>query len=173
MTAVTEQLAWHVVHAQHNREGLAAAELARQGFRVFLPLFLKTRRHARRVTQVEAPLFPGYLFVAIDAARQRWRSINGTRGVLRLVTSHDAPSPVASRIVEDLLARRDGKGYIPMPVRTMPAPGSTVRVLQGSFSDALGLFEDVKGAERVAILMELLGRKVRVMLDHAWIEAAA
>ena len=32
----------------------------------YLPRYLKRRRHARRVDIVAAPLFPRYLFVAID-----------------------------------------------------------------------------------------------------------
>ena len=42
-------------------------------------------RHARKILNVRAPLFPGYLFVSLDLTRDRWRSINSTYGVLGLI----------------------------------------------------------------------------------------
>jgi transcriptional antiterminator RfaH len=45
-------------------------------------------------------------------------------------------------------------------------------VLGGAFCDALGLFEGIRDQERVAILLDLLGRKVRVVLDMNIIDAA-
>jgi transcriptional antiterminator RfaH len=40
------------------------------------------------------------------------------------------------------------------------------------FSDCLGLFDGMGDRERVAILLELLGRKVRVVLDEELVVAA-
>ena len=45
-------------------------------------------------------------------------------------------------------------------------------MLEGAFCDALGLFEGITGQQRVAILLDLLGRKVRVVLDIEAIDAA-
>jgi transcriptional antiterminator RfaH len=42
----------------------------------------------------------------------------------------------------------------------------------GVFSARLGLFEGVTDSERIAILLDMLGRKVRVVLDADAIEAA-
>ena len=66
---------WYVVQTQVNGELKAAQNLMRQGFEVYLPCYLKRRRHARKIDLVSKPLFPRYLFVAIDVATQRaWRS---------------------------------------------------------------------------------------------------
>lgn len=170
---VEDEAAWHVVQTQPHREHRAARELENQGFHVFLPCSLRQRRHARQVTTIAAPLFPGYLFVTFDAAVQRWRSINGTIGVIRLLTTHDCPVPVARGIVEGLMARRDADGYIPLPSRPCLTAGDVVRVAGGSFAEALGLFEEFKDRDRVAILLDLLGRKVRVLIDEAQVEKAA
>ena len=43
---------------------------------------------------------------------------------------------------------------------------------EGVFSDCLGLFESMGDRERVAILLDLLGRKVRVVLDEDFVVAA-
>ena len=54
---------WYVVHTRPHQERRAEANLLRQGFRVWLPVMERSRRHARRIETVRGALFPGYLFV--------------------------------------------------------------------------------------------------------------
>lgn len=163
---------WYVVQSQPNAEAKAVAHLNRQGFETYLPQYLKRRRHARRVEIVPAPLFPRYLFVGIDMEMQRWRSIFSTVGVSRLVCHGDIPAVVSDRIIEVLRARHDAGGYVRMDQRPSFQPGDKIRVLDGAFADCLGLYEGLKDSERVAILLDLLGRKVRVMVDVDSVAAA-
>src|SRR6185503_6732631 len=90
----------------------ACANLSRQGYGVYLPRYLKSRRHARRVETVAAPLFPRYLFVAIDMAVQRWRSVQSTIGVSRLVCHGDNPAEVPRSIINDLKQGQDDRGFV-------------------------------------------------------------
>jgi transcription antitermination factor NusG len=60
---------WYVVQTQAGAEHKAVMHLARQGFKTYLPRYLKRRRHARRIDVVAVPLFPRYLFVEIDFER--------------------------------------------------------------------------------------------------------
>ncbi len=73
---------WFVVNSKPKREMQAFMHLANQGFRLFMPKRRKTVRHARKTTVVLAPVFPSYIFVALDVTQPRWRSVNGTFGVL-------------------------------------------------------------------------------------------
>src|SRR6185437_10881794 len=163
---------WYVVQSHPNAESKAVAHLNRQGFETYLPRYLKRRRHARRVEIVPAPLFPRYLFVRIDMETQRWRSIFSTVGVSRLVCNGDSPTPVNGRVVDALLARHDAGGFVHLDHRPTFRPGDKVRVLDGVFADCLGLYEGFKDSDRVAILLDLLGRKVRVMVDVDSVAAA-
>ena len=43
---------------------------------------------------------------------------------------------------------------------------------RGAFQDCFGLYEGMSGRDRVMVLLDLLGRKVRVVLDAEFIEAA-
>jgi transcriptional antiterminator RfaH len=45
-------------------------------------------------------------------------------------------------------------------------------VLEGAFIDSLALVEDMNDRDRVAILLDFLGRKVRVMVGADLIAAA-
>jgi hypothetical protein len=65
---------WFVAQTMYHRENLASLHLAAQNFRVFLPRFCKKVRHARKLHETIVPVFPGYVFVAFDVERDRWRA---------------------------------------------------------------------------------------------------
>jgi transcriptional antiterminator RfaH len=162
---------WYVAQTHPRAEAKAAEHLTRQGFGVYLPRFRKRRRHARRIDTVKAPLFPGYLFVAIDTATQRWLSIQSTIGVARLICNGDVPAVVQREIV-DALRQREGDGGL---IKLEPRPfkiGEELRVLDGAFTGTFGLFEGMNDNERITILLDLLGRKVRVNLEAESVVAA-
>lgn len=163
---------WYVVQTHSNAEAKAAGHLARQGFELYLPRYLKRRSHARKIDAVARPLFPRYLFVAIDLATQRWRSIQSTVGVSHLVSSGGTPASVDHFVISALRAREDENGFVRLERRARFAPGDKVRVLDGAFVDCLALVEGVTDRERVAILLDLLGRKVRVLVGADLIAAA-
>jgi transcriptional antiterminator RfaH len=166
------QTRWYVVHTQLHAERKAAEHLARQGFSCYLPRYLKKRRHARRVESVAAPLFPRYLFVAVDMMTQRWRCIQSTVGVLRLVCNGDSPGPVPDEIIDAIKSRENESGFVRLDERARFRRGDEVRVHDGVFAASLGIVEGVTDSERVMILLDLLGRKVRVSLDADLVVAA-
>jgi transcriptional antiterminator RfaH len=163
---------WFVVQTQVNAESKAVQNLARQGFETYLPRFEKRRRHARKVELVAAPLFSRYLFVRIDMATQRWRAIQSTLGVSHLVTHGSAPAPVPDRVIAALRDAEDGRGLVRLQSKPTFAPGAKVRVLGGAFMDNLGFYEGQTDKDRIAILLDLLGRQVRVVLDGDLVTAA-
>jgi transcriptional antiterminator RfaH len=92
--------------------------------------------------------------------------------VARLICNGDHPAVVPDRIIDDLKARQDEKGLIALDTRPRFAAGDKVRVLDGAFSSCLGQFERAGDNERVAILLDLLGRKVRVVIGVDEVAAA-
>jgi transcriptional antiterminator RfaH len=163
---------WYVAQTQPHAEKKASAHLVRQCFNIYFPRYLKQRRHARRVEKIAAPLFPGYVFVAIDVATQRWLSIDSTIGITRLVRDGDRPAPVPEFVIDALKQREDAAGLIKLDRRPRFSPGDKVRIIGGAMCDCYGLYEGMSSRERVAVLLDLLGRKVRVLLDQDVIEAA-
>jgi transcriptional antiterminator RfaH len=172
MTEVMTKSSWHVVQVHVRAETKAQMHLARQGFETYLPRYLKRRRHARRTDTVAAPLYPSYLFVTFNPLIHRWRSIHSTVGVARLVCTGNVPAAIDDAIIGGLKSREDAQGFIQLERRPQFAAGDRVRVREGVFTDCLGLFEGMGDRERVAILLDLLGRKVRVVLDEEFVVAA-
>ena len=163
---------WYVVQTHVNSEAKAAANLCRQGFTVYLPRYLKRRSHARKVDTVARALFPRYLFVAIDLATQRWRAIQSTLGVSHLVGWSGQPASVEDGVINALKGREDEGGFVKLARRSAFSPGDKVRIVEGAFIDNLAFVEGVSDHERVAVLLDLLGRKVRVLVGADLIAAA-
>lgn len=163
---------WFVVQTRVNSETKAARNLIQQGFETYLPRYLKKRSHAGKIERVAAPLFPRYLFVRIDMATQRWRSVQSTFGVSHLLLNGSSPAPVAQRVLGLLRSREDERGFVKLDRRPQFSLGEKVRVLSGAFANNLGLFDGLGDRDRIAILLDLLGRKVRVSIDADMVAAA-
>lgn len=153
---------WYAVNTQPHQETRAERNLQQQGFRVVLPGYWKTRRHARRVDTIRAPLFPGYLFVSFDSGQAGrtqapWRPINSTFGVRRLVTQGDEPAIVPDAFMALLIASCDtDQIFIDPRLR----PGAEVRFVSGPFVDVVAKLLHLNDNERVTVLISLMGRDV-------------
>jgi len=157
-----EQERWYVVRTRPQREEQAARQLENQNYRVFLPRFLKNRRHARKFETVSAPLFPRYMFMILDLTRDRWRSVNGTFGVERLLMRAGEPEPVPHGLVEQMMGAAEANGLMRSSPRLKD--GQTIRVTAGPFAELVGRLEHLDDSGRVRVLLDLLGGKVPVLL---------
>ena len=155
---------WYAIYTQPRNEERAKEHLARQGFDVFLPRYLKRRSHARRVTVGPAPLFPRYLFVSFDASQQRWRAIRSTRGVIDMVSNGDTPVPVPEAVINEIESRRDADGFVVVARHLGLKRGSRIRIDAGPFAAYEAIFESQRDADRVVALLSLMGREVVVQL---------
>ncbi len=164
---------WYAVHSLPRKEASAQMQLHNQQFRTFLPRIRKTRRHARKLDTVLAPFFPRYLFVILDLERDRWRSVNGTIGVSRLVMQNDRPQALPSGIVENLVACVNEDGLLSFDKEGRLKVGQKVELLGGPFVSQLGIVERLDSRERVALLLDLMGQKVRVNVSSRDVMPAA
>jgi transcription elongation factor/antiterminator RfaH len=149
---------WYAVALQPHADALAKAHLERQGFSVFAPMMLRTVRHARQFITRHAPLFPGYLFVQLDRGRDRWRAVNGTRGVRGLLNADDGPARVPAAVIEELMALEAARAALP--------EGASLEVVAGPFAGFVGRLQRLDGAARVTVLLQLIGADRAVSLDR-------
>ena len=162
---------WYVAYTQLGAETLAEGQLIQQGFETYLPRCIRTIRHARRVRDVVVPLFPRYLFIEIDMQVQRWRSVNGTRGVSYLVAMGDRPAAVPQGIVEEIKSRETSDKLIEVPQKLPYETGETVEVTTGALTDQVGKFLRMDARQRVVVLLELLGRGLEVSVPREAVRA--
>lgn len=163
-------LRWYAVHTQPNRELRAKSQLENQGYEVFLPRCLKTVRHARKLTNVVAPFFPRYLFVRLDLVQHRWRSVNGTFGVISLVMQGEKPHPVPRGVVEAMIAFVDTSGFLCF--KESLVVGTQVRLAAGPFAEQLGILDRLDDSGRVRVLLDIMGAAIPVYVERKFVVTA-
>jgi transcriptional antiterminator RfaH len=158
---------WYAVYTKMQLEVWAKSNLEERGFEVYLPRYLRQRRHARRTDIVPRPLFPRYLFVSADIDIGHRPQINTAPGVAYLVSFGDRPAVVADPIIEEIKARENEDGFVRLGCGQKFVEGDRVKISDGALCNHVGLFQTITDKNRVIILLDLLGRltRVKVPLD--------
>lgn len=163
---------WCAVYTQPHAEAKALDHLLRQGYTAYLPRYRTKISHARRRQIVLRPLFPRYLFAAVDRATMPWRPILSTIGVSDLVRRGDEPAAVPAEIVAAIREREGAGAFDRLGNRQTLRLGDLVRVTAGAFEDIVGRLVELRDQDRIVVLLELLGRTVRAQLRAEAVEAA-
>jgi len=165
-----EGLHWYTVQTKPKKEGTVEKRLKDLDVEVFLPWLRLRRRIGSRFQRVLDPLFPGYLFCRLDllAAGKAARYSPGVKDFVRFGNSI---AEVGEEIIGDLRERcPDGVAeYKPRPFRA----GEAVMIREGPLSNLEAVFEeDMSGSDRVAVLLDILGRQTRLVLKQEMIARA-
>jgi transcriptional antiterminator RfaH len=148
---------WSIAQTESQRETCAAYFLDRAGFEIYLPRIRINRGRKSRVV----PLFPAYIFIRII---DQWHIVNSTIAIQRLLLNGGSPARVRDEDVDKIKAREvGGLVKLPKPPKRFQH-GDAVSIAKGSFRGHVALFEGMAAHDRVAVLLELLGRKVRLDL---------
>jgi transcription antitermination factor NusG len=141
--------------------------LENQHIKVFFPRREITRRHARKIERVRRPFFPGYLFIQLDVTRERWRCVNSTFGVVRIVMHNDQPAPAPHGVVETLMGACDAEGNLFWKAELRP--GQKVRVIDGPLMELVGQLDHLTDSDRVCVLLDIMGGVTRVVLPRNYL----
>lgn len=157
---------WYLLHSKPRQEDIAAEHLKRQGYQVCLPRLRVPKLRRLRWQQAVEPLFPRYLFAALEEGAQSFQPLHSTRGVSRVVRFGEAYARVPPTLIDQLVSATDDSGV--HEFRASPFQvGERVRVFAGPLRDLEGVFERTEGRERVHVLLEVMGRETRVTLAAA------
>jgi len=149
---------WYAVHTKPCHEKRVAEHLQIRDIGRFLPLYRSTRRwnNGCRVT-LEKPLFPGYMFVNINA-NERVRVLE-LLGVISIVGAGRQAMPLPDTDIERLRKGLPLVNAKPHPVLTV---GERVRICGGPLEGVDGIVIRIKNQFRVVLTMELIMRSVAV-----------
>jgi len=137
--------------------------LRRQEYLCYCPFLKKQIRHARRVSEVLRPLFPGYIFVRKDNKLQQWSPISSTFGVRKIVMSGNFPSLVAGSLIDGLKAR-EVDGAIARPA-TPYRIGQDVKIAGGPLDGLIARIIAIDERSRITLLMTFLNHSVKVSTE--------
>ena len=162
-------LRWYLVHAKPGQENTAERHLRRQGYEVYLPLVSQPIRRGNRWQNRIGPLFPRYLFIALDE-EQSLAPVRSTIGVSCVVRQGGQYTVVPERVVRDLRSLEDQVTGLHR-IQEIPGliPGATVKVAAGPFNGLEGVFQRRAGGERVIVLLNILGRVAPVRIPHEFV----
>ena len=165
-----ENPAWYVIHARHQHEAKVELALQRKGLEVFLPRITVRSRRRDRKRLLEAPLFPGYLFVHSPLDDQSYYEIIKQKSVVRLLGGKSGlPTPVPAEVVASISAIVDShQPYYPWPYLQS---GKQVRIMEGPLAGTVGVIVRTSDKKRrLVVAVELFQRSVAVELEEEVLE---
>ena len=160
-------LRWYVIRAKLRKETVVERRIRDLGLEVFLPWLRCRRRVGSRYQWVLSPLFPGYLFCRLDIVLSG-KAARYAPEVKDFVKFGNRIAEVGEDVVRDIRDRYPG-GVAELRPRPYQA-GEPVLVREGPFAGLGAIFErEMTGSDRVAILLELLGRQTRLVISSEMI----
>lgn len=155
-------LRWYAIQTKPNKEKEVEKRLSDLHLEIFLPWMRARRRVGTRFHWVLTPLFPSYLFCRMDVVISG-KAARYSPGVKDFLTFGNRIAEVDSDIIQ-ALQERCPEGVAQIDPVTAKA-GDAVRINEGPFSGLEAVFErTLKGSERVAVLLDILGRQTRLVL---------
>jgi len=155
---------WQVVYLRPRLEKKTAEVCRHHGVPYYLPVRTRTRTYQRRQVTTEIPLFPGYLFVALDAPAKL--ALQKSNYVLRFL------EPLRPyRMLRQLAQIRRALRIDPelRAVQTLTA-GTRVRIVAGPFQGLEGTVARLASSMRVFLTVELLGQGLVVRASRQQVE---
>lgn len=165
---VSDAIGWYVVWTEPRAEKKVASRIAARGDDVWLPTYTTKRRWSDRWKEVVLPLFPGYLFARTSGGS--WRELLQTPGVLTLVKDGGVPALLTDSFIHHLRSVVAAPESEAEPIESLPATVSTgdkVIVQEGPLAGLRGTVLEVRGARRLLIWVEAVGRGVACTIGSA------
>lgn len=163
-------MAWIVVNTHAHREHVAIENLQRQQFEAYCPMIVRRRSHARRLSTVLRPLFPGYLFVRASKQLLRWRPILSTYGVRRVARTGEELSFIDNEFIRSLKAR-EVDGAIVRPA-TPYHVGQKVCISTGAFDGLVATIIEMDEKDRLLVLLNFMNRGIKLKVNSQWVTPA-
>jgi transcriptional antiterminator RfaH len=160
---------WFCLKSQPKHEHIAAAHLrqlpaAGHPVEVFLPRLRFKRATRQGAVWVTEALFPGYLFARFDW-QASLRLVQHARGVRGVVHFGERWPAIPEATICELQQAVGAAG-----LRTIPekfTPGDEVQITEGALRGLRAVVTRVlPGRERIAVLMEFLGRQTMIELPR-------
>ena len=157
---------WYALYTKPHKEHQVSALLQGEGRETYLPA---VRRKVRRRDRTDRVVyFPCYVFARLDFEVTPHSSIAWMPGVRRIISAGDRPVIVADDVVALIRRRLEGVeeiGYGDL------SQGDPVRITSGPLRDLEAVFDQpLSTANRVRILLDVLGRMTPVQIDYSQIK---
>jgi len=154
---------WYALQVRTRWESSTSLLLAGKGYQTLLPTYGAKKSWSGRVRDVNAPLFPGYVFCQFDAHDRL--PVLVTPGVISVVGRGKVPVPVEDVEITAIQAiAASGFHAEPWPYLEI---GQKVRIESDSLRGLEGILINFKGNDRIVLSVSLLRRSVALEIDRS------
>jgi transcriptional antiterminator RfaH len=158
---------WFCLRSQPKHEHIAAAHLRHDStIEVYLPRIRFKRATLQGSVWATEALFPGYLFARFDW-HTSLRRVQGARGVRGVVHFGERWPAIPEAIIRELQLTIGATGLHTVP--EIFGPGDEVKITGGAMRGLRAVVahrQVLPGRERIAVLMEFLGRQTLIELPR-------
>ena len=160
---------WYVIQSKPRKESQVSAYLKSQGLEVFYPT-LKVQPVNPRASTIR-PLFPRYLFVQADLDEVGMSALQWVPGAIGLVEFDGVAAPIHDAVVKAIRRRVQEIREVGGLTFDGLEQGDRVLITDGPLKGYEAIFDlRLSGSERVQVLLEMLGRQMRVTVNANAIE---
>ncbi|CAN5611270.1 UpxY family transcription antiterminator [soil metagenome] len=155
---------WHVLYVKSRQEKALGDELAAMRIEYYLPLVRHPRFYGKKKSQVELPLFPGYLFLL--GSLENVYSADRTKRVARII--HVADQGQLERDLENLNVALTSGAIL--RTHAFLAKGTRVEVMAGPLKGLQGVVDDPSKPRRLILQVEMLTSAASLEIDGALVQ---
>jgi transcriptional antiterminator RfaH len=155
---------WIVATTKPNQNKIALINLERQNFEFFQPKFNTISRGQNTFKEIIKPVFPGYIFIAINLEEHNWQRINNTRGISKILAFGNEIPLIRSEFIE-ALKHSFSIDNVSKTAETFKV-GMNVEIINGPFAQLIGKVQEIDADQRVWILLDILGTLKRVSVSN-------
>jgi transcriptional antiterminator RfaH len=146
---------WLIAQLKPNAYDLAARNLERQGFEIFVPKMTKTIRKEKKFINKNLYVFPGYIFIGLVTENFKWKKINSTYGISKVLVFNKKPSEISNDLI---IALKNRYETIPeLKTKESLKKGDIIKFNNGPFVDLLARIENIEEQKRIWVLLEVMG----------------
>jgi transcriptional antiterminator RfaH len=156
---------WYVIYTKAKSESIASENLQRQNYYTYLPKVEIVKRRQGRLSPLISPFFPRYLFIQMDIKTDNWAPIRSTRGVCGVVKFEGIPKEVPTRLIQ-ALKNNENSEQLQNITQSSWKEGDVVAIEQGPFSGYSCIFQGHRSSDRIAVLLDIIGKPTRAILDY-------
>ena len=153
---------WAIIQFKPNAHKLAERNLNQQDFKTFLPFEEVTQYQNQQFTSIKRPLFPGYMFVALEKVNTPWHKINSTYGVSKLLINNNKPYIIPDSYIDAIIEQCNKEGVF-IPHKKI-SKNDRVRLVSGPFSNFLATVDSIDKNNRIWIFIDLMGQATRTLV---------
>jgi transcription antitermination factor NusG len=159
---------WFALQIRQSHDYIVPTLLTAKGYEILAPVYRRRRQWSDRIKEIDAPLFPGYVFCRFDPASHGTVPVVTTPGVLKILGFGGKPQPLDEREIESVRLAAQ-YGLSPRPCQYL-STGSRIRITRGPLSGIEGIFTRIKNKELLVISVAMLQRSISVEIERGAIE---